>query len=132
MSEALAPKEQRAVDALAEAIAKELSEGKSKKKIVNKLVRQGWAREAASQFVAGVELAVEEYKNSPEGRRAMAEQYKRRMLYGILWAVGGIVVTLATYSAASSGGTYIIAWGAILWGAIDFLRGFFGWLKYKA
>jgi hypothetical protein len=45
------------------------------------------------------------------------------MLDGALWCGGGILVTGLTYSMASSGGTYIIAWGAIVIGAIQFLRG---------
>lgn len=53
------------------------------------------------------------------------------MLYGTLWAIGGTVVTAVTYSAASGGGVYVIAWGAIVFGIIDFFIGLFGWLKYK-
>jgi hypothetical protein len=47
---------------------------------------------------------------------------------------GGTVVTIATYSAAASsptGGRYIVAWGAIVFGIIDFFRGLFGWLENK-
>ena len=44
---------------------------------------------------------------------------------GMLWCVGGIIVTAVTYSAASGGGTYFVAWGAILFGAIQALRGLF-------
>ena len=47
------------------------------------------------------------------------------IFFGLLWCVGGIVVTLVTYNAASNGGTYIIAWGAILFGGIQFLKGLF-------
>lgn len=48
------------------------------------------------------------------------------MLVGALWCIGGIVVTALTYSAASEGGgTYVVAWGAILFGGIQFLRGLF-------
>ncbi len=70
-------------------------------------------------------------KESPEGHEALASKYARRMLYGVLWAVGGTIVTVVAYEAASPGGTYIIAWGAIVFGIIDFFRGLFGWLKYK-
>ena len=45
------------------------------------------------------------------------------MLYGALWCIGGIIVTVASYSAASGGGTYIVTWGAILFGAIQFFKG---------
>lgn len=52
----------------------------------------------------------------------------KNMLVGALWCIGGIVVTAATYSAASSssgGGTYVVAWGAILFGGLQFLKGLF-------
>ena len=54
----------------------------------------------------------------------MNEQAKKNMIYGALWAVGGTVLTLWTYSSASSGGgRYVVAWGAIIFGAIQFFRG---------
>ena len=58
--------------------------------------------------------------------RAAAE---KRMLYGALWCIGGIFVTVFSYlSAASSplGGTYVIAWGAIVFGALRFFQGLSG------
>jgi hypothetical protein len=43
-----------------------------------------------------------------------------------LWCVGGTIVTIVTYQAASGGGTYMVAWGAIVFGGIQFLRGLMG------
>jgi hypothetical protein len=131
MADELTLNEQKAMEDLSQVVAKQLAEGKSKKHIVKELVKQQWSQEAAGQFVDEVEQAIKTYQNSPEGRAALAGQYARRMLYGVLWAVGGTIVTVASYEAASAGGTYIIAWGAILFGIIDFLRGLFGWLKYQ-
>lgn len=56
---------------------------------------------------------------------------KKNMLFGFLWCVGGIVVTVITYANASSGGggRYVVAWGAIVFGALQFLNGFFRLLK---
>ena len=54
---------------------------------------------------------------------------EKRMLRGALWCGGGILVTVITYLAAASssgGGTYFIAWGAIVFGAIEFFRGLGG------
>jgi hypothetical protein len=54
----------------------------------------------------------------------MNEQAKKNMIYGGLWAVGGTVVTVWTYASASDGGGhYVVAWGAIIFGAIQFFRG---------
>ena len=132
MSEELTPEEQKAMDELSEAVASELAEGKSKEKIVKELVKQDWPEDSAIQFVNNIEQAISEYKDSPEGRNVLAGKYARHMVYGILWAVGGTIVTVATYEAASGGGTYFVAWGAILFGIFDFFKGFFGWLKYRS
>ena len=48
---------------------------------------------------------------------------RKEMLIGALWCGGGILVTVLTYSAASGGGSYVVAWGAILYGAFRFFRG---------
>jgi hypothetical protein len=36
----------------------------------------------------------------------------------------GLAVTLLTFMAAEGGGTYVVAWGAILFGGINFFRAF--------
>ena len=131
MSEKLSAEEQEAIDELSKAVAMELAGGKGEKEITKDLVKQGWPQESATLFVGNVKQALEQYKASPDGRRIMASKYKRHMFYGFLWAAGGTVVTVATYSAASGGGYYLVAWGAILFGLIDFFRGLFGWMKYS-
>lgn len=133
MSEELTPEEQKAIDELSETVASELVQGKSKRMIVEELTEHGWPEGLANQFVNNIEQAIDAYKDSPEGQQ-LANAYARHMIFGILWVAGGTVVTIATYQAAfaAGGGTYIIAWGAILFGIIDFFRGFFGWLKYSS
>jgi len=127
--------EQKVIEELSEAVAYKLAGGENKEKIVKELMKQGWPKESAVRFVDRIEQDlkqyVEQYKNSPEGRRVMASKYKRHMLYGALWAVGGTLVTAVTYIAASGGGMFIIAWGAIVFGIIEFFVGLFGWLKYN-
>jgi len=46
------------------------------------------------------------------------------MLHGILWCVGGLLVTLLTYNMAEEGGRYVVAWGAVIFGAYQFFKGF--------
>jgi len=53
----------------------------------------------------------------------MASPGTTNMAIGGLVFVGGSFVTLVTMSAASGGGRYIVAWGAIAFGAIQFLAG---------
>ena len=52
------------------------------------------------------------------------------MLYGALWFIGGVAVTAVTYAAATGGGTYVVTYGAILYGVIQFCVGLYR--KFKA
>lgn len=72
------------------------------------------------------QLAADTPPLSKDELRAVAV---RNMVVGGLWCVGGIVVTAVSYSSAEPGGTYIITWGAVLFGAIQFLKGFFQLLR---
>lgn len=54
------------------------------------------------------------------------EEAKGHMIRGALWMLGGGAVSLATFTASESGVFYLF-WGAILWGAVDFIRGLVGW-----
>ncbi|MCW0218846.1 MAG: hypothetical protein OJI67_11040 [Prosthecobacter sp.] len=59
-------------------------------------------------------------------RRVKAYQEKRAqrdMTVGGLWFFGGLAVTVFTYLSSAGGGTYVVAWGAILFGGIQFFRG---------
>jgi len=50
----------------------------------------------------------------------------RNMFFGALWFIGGSAVTAYSYEAAAEspgGGTYFFAWGAILFGGIQFVKG---------
>lgn len=80
------------------------------------------AEPTPSSASAAEAMPVEAFKS---GRRALAEH---NMRVGGLWCVGGIVVTAVTYNIAASsptGGHYFVAWGAILFGGLQFLKGLF-------
>jgi len=50
---------------------------------------------------------------------------EKKTVSGALWCIGGIALTLFSYLAAASsptGGHYVIAWGAIVFGAMRFFR----------
>lgn len=51
----------------------------------------------------------------------------RQMVFGALWALGGLAVTLASLAAAEGGGRYVVAYGAIIYGVVSFLRGLARW-----
>lgn len=68
----------------------------------------------------------------PDATKHGSPRLNKNMVVGALWCIIGIVVTVVTYLAAASsptGGRYLIAWGAILFGGIQFLRGLFQVLK---
>jgi hypothetical protein len=50
---------------------------------------------------------------------------------GLLWCVGGLAVTLATYAVARNGGIYIVASGAIVFGFLEFLVGLVCYIAEK-
>jgi hypothetical protein len=120
------------VDQLTGHIATLLAQGQSQEKVAKILVDQGWEDETARKFVQSVGAALEDYRNSPEGRQALSSKYIRHMGFGALWFIGGGLFTAVTYGAASSGGgTYVVAYGAIIAGAIEFCWGLFGYLKNR-
>jgi hypothetical protein len=65
---------------------------------------------------------------SPSQRRELAEAYRKHMVSGALWFGGGMAVTIMTMM---SGSHFVLAWGAIVFGAIDFFRGLDGYMKFR-
>jgi hypothetical protein len=63
---------------------------------------------------------------SPE-ERAAKKQGENDLVHGALWLVGGLVVTGVTYVAAEARGEgyYLLAWGPVVFGGIQFLSGLF-------
>lgn len=80
------------------------------------LIENGLRAEDADVVIANLQ---NQYKQEKR------EAGNKNMLYGALWCVGGLLVTILTYSAASDGGTYVVAWGAVIFGAIQFFKGLF-------
>jgi len=94
-----------------------INEKQSATETVHALVAQGLNAENASIMVANIEQEIRTAKKSHGGRQ---------MIYGALWFIGGTVLTLA--SLGSDGGG-ILFWGAILFGAIQFLYGMFEYFR---
>ncbi len=101
---------------LPQTIATAIGRGKSRKEIVTALINSGInAAEAESM----VNYAVSAHKG--EIRKGAAKQ----LGIGVLMLVVGVMITAATYSMASNGGMYVVAYGPIIFGAISVLRGLF-------
>jgi hypothetical protein len=118
-------------DSLIEVIGELIGKGTSEEKIVSKFTSQGVPEEKIRHFYKEISILAAEYKESPEGRKELASKFSKRILYGVLWAVGGTIATFVSMDAASSGGTYYVFYGAIIWGVIDIIRGIIGWVKYS-
>jgi hypothetical protein len=56
----------------------------------------------------------------------------RNMVLGLLWFAGGGLVTWLTWEAATGGGYYVVAYGAIVGGALQFIVGISQYLRYRA
>ena len=84
--------------------------------IQSALVDKGIDQQSAATVVSDLERTRAE---------AVSTAGQKNMLFGALWCIGGIAITAATYNAAASTGegSYVVAWGAILFGAMQFFRG---------
>jgi hypothetical protein len=60
---------------------------------------------------------------SDDQRAIWRAKGQRYIGFGIAWLVFGVVITAWTYSLASQGGVYIIAWGPVLYGIYRIVRG---------
>jgi hypothetical protein len=120
------------VDKLREMAAQSLASGRSPDRVLKDLEKAGLPPHLAASVRDEMAGAVAQAAQDPEVRRTLASKYARHMLYGVLWTVGGTVATVLGYQAASDGGTYMIFWGAIVFGIIDFARGLAGWAKYSS
>lgn len=109
------PSQEEIVQAIYQYGAELVKAGNSPQQVESKLMEKGLDKASASVVVNNL---------FSMRSKAVKEAGKKNMLFGALWCIGGTVVTIGTYAAASDGGgTYVIAWGAIIFGAIQFFRG---------
>jgi hypothetical protein len=83
-----------------------LQEKRSPQEVYDTLVESGVDAETANAIVGNIELQLDSAK---KGRA------NKDMLYGALWCIGGIALTVADVG--------YIFWGAIVFGGIQFFRG---------
>jgi hypothetical protein len=105
---------------------------KNSKFIITEVVNQDGKNWAKIRDAAGMEGYIDgktRIKNLTVISKAAA---KKTMLYGFLLCFAGAAITVVSYSFATSGGTYIVSWGAIILGGIQFLRGLFQYLRAPA
>jgi hypothetical protein len=94
--------------------AEQIESGLSSQIVQSFLIKNGLDQEEAEAVISDF------YKcNSEENRTAG----RRKMYFGGFFFICGTAITVITYCAAAPGGTYVISWGAIIFGAILFIRG---------
>ena len=99
-----------------------VEEKKSPIETLSALIDEGLDKESAIIVINNIEQQIK------DAEKARAN---KDMLYGALWCIGGIIVTVVTYSIAEGGGIYFVAWGAVLWGAIQFIQGIINSISSK-
>ena len=114
------PSEEEIVREVYEFAAQQMESGMSDQQIRNSLIENGLDRESAMIVVSNL------VKMRSEAIGAAA---RKEMLYGALWCIGGTAVTVGTYSITPNGGPFIIAFGAIIFGVIQFFRGLVQWIR---
>ncbi len=92
-----------------------LDDSESDEAIVSALVSKGLTEKSALLVIERV-AAYWPIKNAAG---------KRNMKIGSLSLLAGIIITFFTYNYAGNGGTYVVTWGAIVIGGIQFLIGLF-------
>src|SRR5262245_46867146 len=111
------PSTEEAVQYIYQFAAELMGQNVPEREIERQLVGKGLDAESASIVVRNLRDVQTD---------AVRSAGKKNMIYGALWCVGGTLVTVITYASAASsptGGSYVVAWGAIVFGAIQFFRG---------
>lgn len=92
-----------------------LAADKLESEVIRDLTERGCKQEDAKRIVAEAVTQLEEKE------KKVKRQY---MIFGSLFFFGGLIITIWSYIHAANGGTYVITWGAILFGAILLYKGF--------
>jgi hypothetical protein len=94
--------------------AEQMERGSSCAQVEGLLVENGLGRAAAFAIVSDL---------SEKRTAAIRAASRKNVVYGALWCIGGLIVTIVSYSEATDGGRYVVAYGAIVFGAIQLFRG---------
>ncbi|MEZ4370352.1 MAG: hypothetical protein R3B07_05985 [Polyangiaceae bacterium] len=95
-------------------VVKQMDAGVPRQDIVKLMVARGRNQADAEHAVAEVYAALDS---------ELEEAGRRNVRHGAGWLVVGVILTLISYFATGPGGTFIVTWGAILYGGIQFFKG---------
>jgi len=124
----------RVEDAMVSYANRRLAKGTRVAEVDQELVERGLDRERAALLVQKVvtsrlrEVASEVPSGPTAGAinwaaRAQRDGAHNDIVLGAVICAAGVLFTAITYSAAKGGGTYVVAWGAIVFGAIRMFKG---------
>jgi len=106
---------EQVLEALYKYVAEQIKNKIPDEQIVSSLREKGLDGEAAGNIVTSLRKAI---------RDNLRKKGLKNIGVGAAWRAGGIVVTVVTLGMASrGGGTYVVAWGAVLFGAVQILTG---------
>lgn len=111
------PSQQQVLQAVYGYAAEMMRTGATDYQIEKALMERGLSAEAAAVVVANLA------KMRHDTVRSAA---LRNMAIGGIICIIGLLITFVSYSAAASspnGGSYIVTWGAVVFGGIQFFRG---------
>lgn len=97
-------------------------DGKSNEEIKKGLMDRGLEEQDSVLIINSIENKATE----------IYDKYNTEVFRGGLAFIVGLIITIWTYSSAANGGTYVIAWGAIIFGAYRFIEGISNKGKYEA
>jgi hypothetical protein len=137
----LTAEQQQAFDGLYAYAHHQMKSGVTDETIQQAIVEQGWEPEVAMGITANLRAQQQQQPGqlvtpnyyTPASYAPQAQTKSRGngagsgdMVLGGIICLIGLVVTIGSYAAASEssgGGRYVIAWGAIVFGAIRFFKG---------
>ena len=101
--------------------AEMMKHGMSTREMEQLLIRRGLGAEAASAVVKNL-------RNTR--RKTLRNVGLKHMAMGGAICLIGLVITIGTIQAAEGDGRFVIAWGAIVFGSLQFLRGLLQFVIY--
>jgi hypothetical protein len=103
--------------------ADQMTQGVPRWQIEQSLVHQGLDPAVARMVLRDLVKMRRDCAPGQAGEEVEGRSGPALMLTGAAWCIGGILVTGVTMMASSFSGFYIVAWGAILFGGLEFLWG---------
>jgi hypothetical protein len=93
----------------------DMANGGSHDYLINLLTENGMDAEEATTTLGKMRIDLAQTK---------VDKAKREIRNGGLWCGGGLLVTLISYAAVSQGGgSYLVCWGAVIFGALQLFKG---------